>query len=329
MLGISLRHATIGVPVALAPMSGVTDLPFRRLVKELGAGLVVSEMVASGEILRKTRDSLKKTARDVSDEPVAIQLVGYEPKAMADAARLCADLGADIIDINFGCPAKKVTKKLCGSAIMRELPLAERIMSAVVQAVPLPVTMKMRTGWDEASRNAPELARIAERCGIEMLTVHGRTRCQFYSGRADWRFLRRVKEAVSIPVLANGDISTLDDVRTCLDLSGADGVMIGRGACGRPWFLRQVMAFLEGHVAPPDPSAQEKLNIVLAHHAAMVDHHGPVRGTRLARKHLGWYAAGMPGGAAFRNAVNRLDDVDAVRDAICALFGRAIDRQAA
>lgn len=324
-----MRHATIGVPVALAPMSGVTDLPFRRLVRKLGAGLVVSEMVASGEVLRQTRDSLKKTARDPSDQPMSIQLVGYDPGTMADAARLCADLGADIIDINFGCPAKKVTRKLCGSAIMRDLPLAGRIMDAVVRAVPLPVTMKMRTGWDENTRNAPELARIAEDCGIQMLTVHGRTRCQFYTGRADWGFLRQVKQAATIPVLANGDIISLADVSRCLKQSGADGVMIGRGACGRPWFLRQVMALMRGEAPPPDPSLEERLSIVLEHHATMIDHHGAARGTRLARKHLGWYAAGLRDGAQFRNTVNRLDDVAAVRNEVRALFGRAIDRQAA
>jgi len=329
-MGISIGSVHLPVPVVLAPMSGVTDLPFRRIAKRMGAGMVVSEMIASGEAIRRTRETLKKTARAGEDGPMAVQLAGHEPAVMAEAARLCAGLGADIIDINFGCPAKKVTRKQCGAAIMRDPRLAARIMEAVVDAVALPVTMKMRTGWDESDRNAPELARIAEACGIRMLTVHGRTRSQFYTGTADWRFIRRVKQTVSIPVLANGDILSVPDIAACLAASGADGVMIGRGACGRPWFLGQAADwFRTGASAAQDPPLAERLAVVREHFAALIEHHGPVRGVRLARKHLAWYAAGLPGAAGFRATVNRLEDPEQVRRAIAGFFEPEIERGAA
>jgi tRNA-dihydrouridine synthase B len=305
---IHVGPVRIDAPVILAPMTGVTDLPFRRIVKRYGAGLTVSEMIASQAMIRETRQSLQKSLWDPSEEPVSLQLAGCAPREMAEAAKLNEQRGAAIIDINMGCPVKKVVNGDAGSALMRDLPLAAAIIAATVKAVRLPVTLKMRTGWDDHSRNAPDLARIAEDLGIRMITIHGRTRCQMYKGHADWRFVREVKQAVSVPVIVNGDINSNGDAREALALSGADGVMIGRGAYGRPWLLGQVMSELSGGGHPPDPSLDEQLATMLEQYENMLSLYGRMTGVNLARKHIGWYTKGLPGSAEMRNRVNSQDD---------------------
>ena len=314
---IYIDNIELSSPVILAPMSGVTDLPYRKLVKHFGAGLVVSEMIASRAMIVQSHQSMKKSAILHDDATGAcVQLAGCEPKVIADSARMNEDMGAKIIDLNFGCPAKKVVGGYSGSALMKDEKLAAEILYSTVKAVKIPVTLKMRTGWDDNTKNAPIIAKIAEDAGIKMVTVHGRTRCQFYSGKADWEFISYVKKSVKIPVVANGDIVCFDSAKEALNQSGADGIMIGRGAYGKPWLISQVAHFLKTGKKLPDPPLKEQLVIVLNHYDDMINYYGMDAGVKLARKHLGWYSSGLPNSSEFRAFINRTVNADVVKEKI-------------
>ncbi len=269
-------------------MSGVTDEPFRATAHEHGAGLVVSEMVASEELVNARPDMLRRALGAETISPFVIQLAGREPHWMAEGARVAQDIGATIIDINMGCPARQVTGGLSGSALMRDLDHALRLIEATVAASSVPVTLKMRLGWDHDSLNAPELARRAEAAGIVLVTVHGRTRCQFYGGRADWSAIARVRDAITIPLIANGDGNSIADARAMLEKSGADGIMIGRGAYGRPWWPGVIAEGLDPGSGIEEPDLAEEAEIVRLHHDRILSHHGSHHGNRIARKHVGW-----------------------------------------
>jgi tRNA-dihydrouridine synthase B len=308
-------------------MAGITDLPFRTLAHEFGAGLVVSEMVVSRELLHGRKQTKTRAASSEAVRPAAVQLAGREPYWMAEAAKMAEAEGADIIDINMGCPAKKVTSGYSGSALMRDLSLATSIISAVASAVSVPATLKMRTGWDDENKNAPELAKRAEAEGIKMITVHGRTRCQFYTGKADWRFISQVKQSVELPVIANGDINSVEDMAQAMDQSGADGVMIGRAARGKPWLPGQFAKFQETGVLPEAPSGEALKQVVLRHYQELLAHYPGEVGVRVARKHILWYADAFADARDFRSQVCREEDPARVVGAIENYFDPSYDHR--
>jgi len=297
----------IDPPVVLAPMAGVTDKPFRLLCKRLGAGLAVSEMTTADPTLWHTRKSLRRMDHAGEPEPVSVQIAGYDPAMLAEAARFNVANGAQIIDINMGCPAKKVCNVWSGSALLQDEPLVARICRAVVEAVEVPVTLKIRTGWDRDHKNALSIARIAEDSGIAALSVHGRTRADKYEGEAEYETIAAVKASIGIPVLANGDITTPERAKHVLDVTGADAVMIGRGAQGRPWIFREIAHYLATGEKLPEPTPAEVGAILLGHLQHLHAFYGELAGVRIARKHLGWYAKDRPENAAFRQVVNRAE----------------------
>ncbi|MEM1364768.1 MAG: tRNA dihydrouridine synthase DusB [Pseudomonadota bacterium] len=310
----------------LAPMSGVTDVPFRRVAAGFGAGLVVSEMVASEAFVVGHEEMRLKAESDGIDTPV-VQLAGREPRWMAEAAKLAEQSGAAIIDINMGCPAKKVVSGLSGSALMRDLALAQRLIAATVSAVSVPVTLKMRLGWDRETINAPDLAQIAQGEGVQLITVHGRTRNQFYKGEADWGAIHAVRDAISLPLVANGDLTRPENAPSMLEASGADAVMIGRGSYGAPWIVGQTSSFLANGAYQADPSGEELVAVVSGHYEAMLGHYGTALGVRQARKHLDWYLAssGVAVSAQERLHLMKAEEPSEVLAAIQRIFVQSTD----
>lgn len=312
-----LRHP----PLILAPMAGVTDLPFRRMAHRFGAALTVSEMIASQAMIRRVPVCLKLSDPGEGTGPFAVQIAGADPEAMARAARMQEGLGAGIIDINMGCPVRKIVGSGAGAALLRDESLAGRVMEAVVRAVTVPVTVKIRLGWDESSRNGLAIARIAEASGVRCLTVHGRTRAQMYSGCADWGAIGEIKSRVSIPVVGNGDVTTPERARRLWRETGVDGLMIGRAALGHPWIFREVAHYLAtGELLPP-PAAAERGEVIVGHFREMIAHHGPHTGHLLARKHLGWFTRGLPDGARFRDRLNHAPHAEAALELLLGFLG--------
>ncbi|MGD8712106.1 MAG: tRNA dihydrouridine synthase DusB [Thiohalophilus sp.] len=317
----------LGNPLILAPMAGVTDLPFRQLCKQLGAGMAVSEMVSSNSLLWGSKKTLRRASHDGEIEPKSVQIAGADPQMMAEAARHNVDKGAQIIDINMGCPAKKVCNVMAGSALLQDEPLVEKIVKSVVEAVDVPVTLKIRTGWDSQHKNAPLIARIAEEAGIQALAIHGRTRADQYTGEAEYDTIAEVKSRISIPVIANGDITTPQKARHVLQHTGADAVMIGRAAQGRPWIFREINHFLQTGELLPEPSAETIRDILVGHLKNLYAFYGEHTGVRVARKHISWYSKGQSHGAAFRQAINRVDSVEQQLDMIYEFFEQLINRE--
>lgn len=306
---LSIGPYTLGNNLVLAPMAGVTDLPFRNLCRAQGAGLAVSEMVASNSLLWGSEKTLRRANHEGENTPVSVQIVGADPRMMAEAAQYNVDHGAQIIDINMGCPAKKICNVMAGSALMKDGALVGRILDAVVAASRVPVTLKIRTGWDKQLRNGVAIAKIAEAAGIQALSVHGRTRACGFAGQAEYDTIAAIKAAVTIPVIANGDITTPEQVKQVLDYTGADGIMIGRAAQGRPWIFKAIHHYLKTKEILPEPSLEETRDMLLGHLRCLYGFYGEHIGVRVARKHIGWYSKGQRGGAVFRQKVNAVEDV--------------------
>ncbi len=312
----------------VAPMAGVTDRPFRSLCKKLGAGMAVSEMVASNSLLWGSEKTIRRGNHEGEVEPKVIQIAGADPEMMAEAARYNVDKGADIIDINMGCPAKKICNVYAGSALLQNEPLVARIVDAVVRAVDVPVTLKIRTGWNKENRNALRVAKIAEEHGIQSLAMHGRTRACMYTGDAEYDTIRAVKQSVSIPVVANGDISSPEKAKFVLEYTGADAVMIGRAAQGRPWIFREIAHFLETETHLPPPDVTEIREVLVGHLHDLYAFYGTERGTRVARKHISWYTKGLKNSAVFRARMNTLENAETQLAAVDEFFGGLLSRSA-
>ena len=304
-MSVTVGNLTLDPPVFLAPLAGITDLPFRKMVLRFGAGLVVSEMVASQEMVQAKPSTRARAELGFGNARTSVQIAGREAYWMAECAKLCVGQGARIIDINMGCPAKRVTTGYSGSALMKDPDHALSLIEAVVNAVDTPVTLKMRLGWDDESLNAADIARQAEDAGVQMIAIHGRTRCQFYKGAADWAAINAVKSAVNIPVIANGDIVDSKAARRALYQSNADGIMVGRGAQGQPWILAQIVAELAGQEYTKIPQGGDLADVILEHYEDMIRFYGEDLGVRNARKHLSWYLERLQGGAELRKAVIR------------------------
>ncbi|KPK11254.1 MAG: tRNA-dihydrouridine synthase B [Acidithiobacillales bacterium SG8_45] len=309
----------------VAPMAGVTDRPFRQLCKKLGAGMAVSEMVSSNSLLWGSKKTLRRADHGGENEPRSVQIVGADPVMMAQAAQYNVEHGAQIIDINMGCPAKKICKVAAGSALLKDEPLVARILESVVKAVDVPVTLKIRTGWDKDNRNGPDIARIAEDIGIQALAVHGRTRACAYQGEAEYDTIAEIKSSISIPVIANGDITSPEKAKYVLDYTGVDGVMVGRAAQGRPWIFREIQHYLETGQHLPEPTLEEVRDTLMAHVENLYAFYGEYTGVRVARKHISWYSKGTRGGASFRDTVNRVETAEEQFDMVREFFDRQID----